>query len=1270
VHGDEIDIDGVQTRHELGRALSALRARAGLTVRELARRIDTPVATLGDYVAGRHLPGPRQLGLYRALLAACGLTDAAEQERWIAALARARHHSDGRVPKRQPPYRGLDPFGPGDADLFFGREAAVAELLAGLEALATTAGPPSPLVVVGPSGSGKSSLLMAGLVPALRTGARLGGRAAVDVRVVHPDDLPALTLGSDGAAESIRRVVVVDQFEEVFAADPDVRAKALASLVAACQRGVLVVLGLRADFFGHAVSEPVLLDALRHGQQLLGPMTEAELRRAITGPAERCGVLVEGGLVDLVLSDLAPGSPPGFAHPPGALPLFSYALLATWQRAERNQLTIADYRAAGGIRGAIVQGAESLFAELSEPEQDAARDLFARLVRVDGSGPPTRRRAPLRELTGPAESDDPRDTASRAVLERFVAARLVTVDAETVGVSHDALLDAWPRLRDWIEEDRAWLHDRTLLADTAASWVEAGRDETLLLRGSRLQRIAESTGPARRAALSPDERDLLDSSLARQAHEQQTVLRHARRTRRLLAAVTCLAAAAVVLATVAVTSSDAANQAKNQALSRQVAIEATELAPTDPSLAAQLAVAAYRISPTVQARSALVGATAGEIPTRLLGPVGPDFVAVGDHGSLLAVARSADDSVAVYRLHPTPTAPLAVFRVGPPAARDFAVALSPDDPLLAVGGTGHRLTVWSLGAPRHPQRLATLGGFTGTIYSIAFSPHGRRLVAGASDGTVREWSLASPRTPSPGSVLRLPGGGAVKAVAYSPDGQFLAAGGGAGTLAVWNTALAGTETPLSQSIPDGATIETVAFNPAGTELATGGDDLALRIWTVSPTGGVAIARPPIAAATSQLFAVAFSPDGHTLAVGAADGHVQLYDTSSWSATGAFETPDPVTSLVFTAGDHHVVTGDSGGATRIWSLPASTTFTEPGRVYYLGYVANDRLLVAGSGGTSGSATIWQVFGRADLERLADIEPPPSFGPVAGAAAANPSGTVVAVADAAARIQLYDTTRPTAPTPLGPPLTGNSPYIEQLGFSPDGRILAASDDSGQVRLWRVTNPGRPQPLPTLRGTTGEVLGFAFDNRGRLLATASTDNRVRLYRIADPHHPRQLATLGGFRSYVYDTAFTPDSRTLIACSADGTIRLWDIADPRHPRLLGDPLTGPTGYVYAIAVSPDGRSLAAAVTTHAVWLWDISDPSHPRLEDTLSTGQGETFAVTFNADGTTLAASGSDDTLHLWQFEPEAAARSICALAGAPVTQSEWRQYVPNAPYQPPCH
>jgi WD40 repeat protein/transcriptional regulator with XRE-family HTH domain/energy-coupling factor transporter ATP-binding protein EcfA2 len=1255
----------VQTRTDLGRELTALRTVSGLTVRELAKRVGVPLATLGDYFSGRHLPGPAQVDIFRRVLGECGVTAPSDVGRWLDALNRARSASDGRAARLPPPYRGLEPFRTGDADIFFGREAVISEVVERLRTLADNPGPSgAKLILIGPSGSGKTSLLRAGVVPPVRSGCLDGSGTGWGCGVMTPGETPVQALRDRLASiTGQRRLLVVDQLEELFSSTVDSKARAeFLGEVAGLGPATLVLFGLRADFYEAAAREPVLLEVLRHAHVVLGPMTQQELRRAVLEPARQMGAGVEEGLVDLLLADLAPSFPTGYAHEAGALPLMSHALLTTWQRGQGNYLSISSYLAAGGFRGAVRQSAEELYNGLSPAEQDLARRIFLRLVKVEVDVPPTRRRVSRHELSGlgTGEGED-----AEAVLSRFVDARLVTVYSGTVEVSHEVLLSVWPRLAGWIEADRASLPLRNQFTEAANSWAASDRDESLLLRGNRLQVVADWASERGRDELNRTEQEFLDAGLANAHAEARAARRRARRLHQLLGVVATLALATTVLSVLALSAQASADRTRDQALSRQVAIESQELQPSDPALSMQLALAAYRISATVQARSRLVDTSAGEMPARLLGELGPTFLSLGNDGRLLAVAHAAAGSVSLYSLAGEHPSLLATVPVGPSSDQAFAVALSPNGHFLAAGGTDETVELFDVSKPAHPVRLATLKGFSSTVYSIAFSPGGTLVGAADNDGTVRQWGLSDPARPVVGPVLTAPKRVSLQALSYSPDGRLLAAAGANGTLLVWHTKGGPAVTAPGAGT---AQLTSVAFNPASDLLVSGSQDTTVRVWPLNGAGRPQKARD-LTGFTEWVNSVAFSPDGLTLAAGGSDSTARLWSTSNWAPESTFTTTDPLTSVEFTPDSQTLVTADTGGTTELWPLPPPTAYEVPGTVFALSYARGGKLLAAVGSGPKGDTSLWGTANPARPVHLAEVTMPPAFGPVAGAGALTPNGRLLAVANAKAQVELVGLSDPAHPVLLGKPLKGPSPLVEMMAFSPDGRLLAAGDDDTRVYIWDVARPARPEALSALAGPTSEVLGVAFSPNGRLLAAASADDHVYLWDISNPAHPKHLATLGGFSNYAYSVAFTPNGQTLAAGSADHTVRLWDVADPRHPELLGGPLTGPTSYVYDIAISPDGRTLAAAAQSDGVWLWDIASPAHPQLMETLTAASGTLFAVTFSPDDKTLVASGSDQVLHFWSFQAPDVATQVCSAAGDPITAAEWAQYVQGTRYDPPC-
>jgi WD40 repeat protein/transcriptional regulator with XRE-family HTH domain len=1269
-----LEPERIESRADLAHALTALRARSGLTVRELARRLDTPSATVGDYFSGRHLPGPAQLELFSELLGECGVS-AGEVDAWIDALTRVRLGFDGRVARAEAPYRGLEPFQAQDADIFFGREAATEDLIARLRRIRDEpAGIAAPalLLVIGPSGSGKSSLLRAGLAAQAGAGALDTGGTAWTTSLITPGDAPASRLRACIAAASGGPILlVVDQLEEIFAAGAEARGELLVELGRLRPPNTLVVGGLRSDFYEAALREPALLPVLRRSHVLLGPMTELELRRAILEPARRAGVLVEDGLVEVLLADLAPGSASGVAHEAGALPLLSHALLATWKRCRRNRLTIADYRAAGGLRGAISQSAEELYAQLSSSEQDLARRIFCRLVRVQGDAPLTRRTVSRPELEQLDCQHDDGAAATEEVLDRFVAARLITLDAGTIELSHEALLSAWPRLADWLERDRAGLRVHHELIAAASSWIAGGQDESLLLRGARLHAIADWAQEGDRGSeLNRGERKFLDAGLALAEQERTTARRRTRRTRQLLAAVAALALAAVALAVIAFHAQSDAQRSRDEALSRQVAIEADDLERTDPALAMQLALAGYRIYPTTQATSSLLDASAAEMPTRLLGTLGPTSEALSSDGAYLAVAYSATARVRLYSLSGSRPKLIASFAAGPASTQIYTVALSPNGRLLAAGGTGKQVVLWSLATPAHPARLASLGGFASTVYDVAFSPAGDELAAADDDGTVRQWSLATPSTPREKRVLVAPGRPSLQALAYDPNGRTLAAVGAAGSLSIWR--IGGDGRPVATATATATTtLTSVAYSPDGSTLAAGGQDRLVYLWRLDRNGIPQSRQPPLRGFANWVDSVAFSRDGRYLAAGDSDNSLRIWSTTDWRHVATLDHPAPVTGVAFTPHDRSLITVDEDGTARIWSFPPPTAIRTPGSVFTVDYTASGKQLAAVSGGPGGDVSLWNVAHPWRPTPAGSVSVPGAFGAIAGVEAFSPTGRLLAVGDEDAQVQLVELEQGGRRRLIGGPLRGAAPPIEQLDFNPNAHVLAVGDAAGRIHTWDVADPADPTALPTLddSGRAGSVLGLVYSSNGRLLAASTAGGEVLLWDVADPRHPRELSVIKRLSGYAYTVAFTPNGRTLIAAGSDDEVRLWDVSHPAHPRALGRPLHGPTSTIYDVAVSPDGRTLAASTTDQDVWLWNISDLADPTPLADLTTASGPVYDVTFSPNASTLAATGADQTLHFWDYHPEQVATRICAAAGTPITRAEWAQYIQGAPYRQPC-
>ncbi|MFG2795500.1 nSTAND1 domain-containing NTPase [Streptomyces pseudovenezuelae] len=1247
--------------------LTQARVRAGLTVRDVARAVRIAPSTAGDYFSGRHLPPVRASKLLTDILLVCGVDDSHLLEQWHEALVRLRM-TPGRPRADAPvPYRGLRAFEEDQAEWFFGRGELTSTLVGRLRVLAGSGG--GLLAVVGPSGSGKSSLLRAGLIPAVRGGALADDpEATAGARPVvlmtpgsHPaDELTDLLRACDDAAP----LVVVDQFEGLFTACPQPSERARFMDLLGRLRPGPVVIGLRADFYTQALRFPLLAQALQTQQLVVGPLTQDEMREAIAGPARKAGLEVESGLVELLLRDLAPRSFPGdgtdtgeAAHDPGALPLLSHALLATWQGAPSGRLTVTAYHDSGGIRDAVAHTAETVFAELSDAQRDIARQVFLRLVHIPDDALTTRRRVHLAELLDP---DGPQAGEFTAVLAAYVEQRLITADSDTVEISHESLLTAWPRLREWIGADHAGLRIHRRLTEAAHHWKEAERDPGLLLRGTALALTGEWAADAARSdAVNADERAFLEASLRHQEQERRAARNRTRRLYQLLSAAVALLLVTCGLFLYARHERDRADRSRAEAESRALAAEAARIGQHDPSVSGQLALAAYRKARTQEARAGLMDSSASPSATRLTGFTGLVQSVAFDSGRTLLAAGSSDGTVRLWstadRARPRS---LTRLRVSDELAV-FSVALSPDGNTLVAGGGMGLLHRWDISDPRRPRMLPDLPGSPGaTVYSVVFAPDGRGLAAAGADNTVRLWANAH-TAGAAGRPVVFRGDDFLQSVAFSPDGSLIAAAGRDGRARLWRTHGSGRTVPLATLGKFEGPALGVAFSPDGRFLSVCSQDRTTRLWDVSDPARPRPSASPEEKADGWVNALAFSPDGETLATGGSDDAVRLWDRAARYTAATLPHPGSVTTVAW-FDRRTLVTGCSDGVIRLWSLPSPVLASAQG-VNALAYSPDSRLMAVGTL----NLQLW------DLARHERVGRPwtPGGDTFVQSVTFSPRGRILAVGYSDGLVRLFSYLLTGELTPRGEPFrVASSGTVESLVFNAKGTVLASGADDSTVRLWDTRRPDRVRALRTLTGATDAVLSVAFAPDGRHVAAGSIDRAVRVWEVSG-RTPDPLVTLHGPTGYVWSVAFSSDGSTLAAGSADRTVRLWDVSTVRRPVRVGRDLTGFTSYVYSVAFSPDGRTLAAGSTDTTVWLFDVSDPRAPDLNAVLTAATGHVYAVAFSPDGTTLAAGGEDHTVRLWNTDVDATADRLCETRGDPLTASEWRRFLPSVTKVPSC-
>jgi WD40 repeat protein/tRNA A-37 threonylcarbamoyl transferase component Bud32 len=1079
------------------------------------------------------------------------------------------------------PYKGLTSFQPQDSAFFFGREALVDELVARLQSSST-------LVIGGPSGSGKSSLLRAGLVHAIASGA-LPGSQHWPVLLFSPGSEPldelALQLSRltpDGAApgadelrldaRAVRRwlppgaagLLAIDQFEEIFTHgnDPaEVRAvlEVLDALTSSQDSQVRVVIALRSDFYSTCAGYPRLADRISDNQVLVGPMRRQELRRAVEGPAQRAGLRLEPGLTEAILDEAG--------EEPGGLPLIAHALMETWMRRRGTVLTLDGFHAAGGVIGAIAQSAEHAYERLDEPARIATRRLFLRLVTPGDDAPDTKRRLSWEDLGADAETSE--------LVERLAADRLLTVDERGVELVHETLIRSWPRLRAWIDESREDLRVQQRIARAANEWNAADRDPDLLYRGAPLAAVLAwqesadvelAAAPAAFVDASRAARDAEELAASAAAHRQRRVRRFA------FGALSVLAAAAIaasVLAFVALRQSQHNEAKADNRFARGLATQAESLAPTRPKLALALAVeSAARVDP-IPAEAQQAMATARE-----------------------ALARS--DIVASSEPIPVGDA--------------LTTLVTPDGSTMVTGARDGTVRLWDT---RTRETTGTLTGPSEGVEELAIDPEGRWLVAVGNDGLWR-WDLDSDTTE--GELIDRPTG-ALWSAAFSADGARVATAAENGVVTIYST---------SSWKPDGDPLRanvdflSVAFTLDGKRLLAGTGDGRVFIWDVADRS---LVGSPIAAhGTNDVWELVMDPSGERVATASSDGTASVWSLASGALVATpfvtaegDRTLDAVAGLVWSHDGGSLFAGGSDGRVHEWELASQSEVD----ISAIGH--DDRVIDAFA---SADRTVLATLGRDQDVRLWDTaDREPTFAilrqlnvPLYGVAVSEDS-TRIAVGDDRGVVHVLSSDGPAIP------LGDHAGPVFGLAFLPAGGLLSG-DDAGSLRLW---DPASGQLLAeNEQASPGGITSIAVAPAGDLIATSSADGAIRLWTPDDLAEPVALTPAQTVPAT--KVVFT-GSGELVASYGDGQVRFWnrDGSEARSPLMVDDDHDA----VFSVAVSPDQRLLAVATATDGVTIWDLDTD---RQSSQLNGQPIDAIDVAFTPDGTALVSATRRGVITLW--------------------------------------
>ncbi|HEX3222955.1 MAG TPA: BTAD domain-containing putative transcriptional regulator [Nocardioides sp.] len=1143
------------------------------------------------------------------------------------------------------PYRGLLPFDAADADTFFGREDDVAACLRRLRDVRV-------LAVVGPSGVGKSSLVRAGVVASL-------ARSGTPVHITTPGPHPMDSLV--GLKPRGRQTLVVDQAEEAvtLCADPDERARYVAALAMHVGAGGALVLSLRADHLGDFAPYPQIARVLEEGLYLLGPLSEEGLRSAIEGPARRAGLRLEPGLVDLLVREVE--------GEPAALPLLSHVLRETWARREGPTLTVAGYRATGGIRQAVSRSAESVYDAMDATQRSQLRSLLLRLVMPTEDGDAVRARVPRAKVTV--------DPAHEQLVERLVAARLVTIDGDSVQIAHEALVRVWPRLRGWLDDDiegqRLFRH----LAGAADAWESLGRAESELYRGTRLVRALEWRDRAR-PDLNDTESAFLDASITLAAAEehaaQAQAARERRARRRLHGALAGLGAVLVIALVAGILAVRAGDRAARDRERGQAAALLAEARRAGAQAASQeniatgllLAVEALRGDESAQARDNLAATLTEAGPLRGVRDAGGLAVSMSasPEGSLLAVSPAPDADEPWVHLYQTPSLRPVEFadRTPPPSI----VRFSPDGGQLAVAVNQwvedrqklepriDKLPLRLYDMPAGTLASQQLGGWprgSSIEYALDFSDDGHRLAAVVQHydlkthefttlGTATVWDLAHPTRP----VLRVPMPEGAQ-VALNEDGtRLFAAMKGTKPLRVYDVGtgrlVRWASRPGLRHVAPGD----LELSPDGTTLAVSVEKRVLRLGARTLTPRSTSLRGDFVSAGD----LDYSHDGRRIAA-TSDFSTTIWDAASgsplhhfaaggwateWSPDGGFlyvqGNNDQLLALTVDPRGKFLTLGEDDAGTGRVSFDASLPGPEghllarmkSRRLWFVDTRTGDQtprsrpVDIWGARWspdsrrflTFGSDSMLRVWEATSGEQVAHRPHLTDSLPVAFSS----DGTRIYAPDGTGKLETLDS-KTLRPVHVVSFRTG----ITSLQANPrDGSVLALMVDGSVVRLDPTTGEiGAEAPPGTL---SPEKLTGVFSPDGSVLATADAAGNMRLL---DAETLTWVSRDSG-AAWGFDRDFAPDGSQVAAVVQDG-VSLWD---------------GHTGVYLATLPLPAG--------TGPVSIAYLEDSS------------GLVIAA---ADGRTWTADTRTST---WIDR-------ACQIAGRNLTHAEWAQFFPRRNYHATC-
>lgn len=1218
------------------------------------------------------------------------------------------------LPEPENPYKGLRAFQQADSADFFGRETLTQQLI---NRLKETDEQSRFLAVIGPSGSGKSSVVKAGLLPAIRNGALPNSddwfvvemvpgadpmeeleAALLRVAVNPPESLlNQLNVDSRGLLRAIKRVLpdddtelvlFIDQFEELFTLvdEEDRRAHFMDSLLEAISEvrsRIRIIITLRADFYDRPLNYVTFGELIRKRTEVVLPLSTDELEMVITGPAHRVGMIAEPSLVGSIISDVR--------EQPGALPLLQYALTELFERRDGNRLTATAYAEIGGTWGALARRADELYDGLDEDSQEATRQLFLRLVTLGEGTEDTRRRTLQSELM--SIGDDP-DTMSM-IIDAFGRYRLLTFDhdpqtrSSTVEVAHEALIRQWGRLRQWLLNNREELRLQRRLTAATEEWENAHKDDSFLVRGARLQQLEEwmeSTD----LSLNENERSYLNASIAvrertqtiereRQAREEALEKRSQNRLRALVAVMGIATVIAVILASVAFTQGEEAQDARATAENNAEQAEASEhlanslalaanarnaLIENNTTLALSLALEADNAvdSTPIEVLRILASSTYGPgVRHRLQGHEASVINANFSRNSRLAVSTSLDGTIRIWDNISGET----VQTIQHDGLIFSNAVFTPQGSRIVAGGLDGIVYIFDV---ESGEELRQFIGHEDAVMSVAVNVDGTRIASGSLDHTVRIWDMVTGQ-----EQYVLEGHtGVVLDVALSADGLYAVSSSADElftstnddvedrTVRVWDLRT-GEQQALIQPPP--GYIRTIAIGPESNFVLSGTwnstDGGVLNLWDIR-TGR---ARGAFYGHTDIISGVGFSPDSNTIYSTSWDRTLRVWDVSTAIEIQRFEGfDDRLLNLSISSNGEYALlsSGNFGGDailpereaaedTSIWLIDLKSR-DEIRRfegsdewIWSMDISSDDRYAVSGSGplrlpGEEYNVRLWDVE-TAEVLHTMDAHTATVEG-----VAFSPDDSMIASGGWDGQLILWDvetgalirqfgqesgshgfttTTDEESGEDVHTPIRVNS-----VAFHPDGTILASSAGNGTIVFWDVNSGDQ---IRLIEAHSGEIPKIEFSPDGTQLISASADQTVVLWDTETGEQIRQFVASDNDEGLSHDSSandvtFSPDGSMVLSSSWDSTLRLWDVATGTEINRFA----GHSGATFGVDFSPDGQSFVSGGADTTVRVWDIASGQelirYNGHQDWVS-------EIQFTSDGNAVIVADQKNIMIMWQ-------------------------------------